>query len=190
MEHFYQHLGENWFNYEELYRDMVDKHNSGSHFVEVGCWKGRSASYMAVEIINSGKDISFTCVDTFAGSIEHTDPESWCFCEPLSKDPEYLFNEFTRNIEPVKDYITVKRMTSLDAAQTFLDDSLDFVFIDASHEYADVVADLIAWYPKVKSGGYIAGHDYHDGSVYKAVQHVLGDQKIDQIVNCYIIKKP
>ena len=75
MEHFYQNLsGENWFTYPNLYKEMVEKcsADSTSHFVEVGSWKGRSASFMGVEIINSNKIIKFDCVDTWKGSIEHT----------------------------------------------------------------------------------------------------------------------
>jgi hypothetical protein len=189
MEHFYHHLGENWFNYEELYSDMVSKHNDKACFVEVGSWKGRSAAYMGVEIVNSGKDISFTCVDTFAGSEEHVDVNSWCFCEPLSKDPDYLFNEFTKNIEPLKDLIKTLRMESIEAAKLFEDKSIDFVFIDASHDYDNVVADIKAWYPKVKKGGYIAGHDYERQPIYQAVADTLGDHKIETIVNCFIAKK-
>lgn len=53
------------------------------------------------------------------------------------------------------------------------DESLDFVYIDANHHYAEVVADIMAWYPKVRSGGIIAGHDYctsdEDIEVIKAV---------------------
>lgn len=64
MEHFYKEINsENWFGYENLYSYVVDKFDSGSHFVEVGVWKGMSACFMAVEITNSGKDIKFDCVE-------------------------------------------------------------------------------------------------------------------------------
>jgi hypothetical protein len=63
MEHFYKTLGENWFTYPTLYSNMVEKYPTNSHFVEVGTWKGMSAAYMAVEIINSNKDIKFDCID-------------------------------------------------------------------------------------------------------------------------------
>ena len=72
MEHFYQTLGEDWFSYPELYKSIVENNQDGAHTVEVGSWKGRSASFMAVEIINSNKNIKFDCVDTWKGSIEHT----------------------------------------------------------------------------------------------------------------------
>jgi hypothetical protein len=59
MEHIYQQpqFGEDWFTYPEFYSQIVDRFSSGSKFVEVGSWKGKSSAYMAVEIANSGKDI-------------------------------------------------------------------------------------------------------------------------------------
>ena len=52
---------------------------------------------------------------------------------------------------------------------------LDFVFIDASHKYEMVKADIEAWYPKVKSGGILGGHDYctAEPGVMKAVDEAV-----------------
>ena len=61
---------------------------------------------------------------------------------------------------------------SVEVAKTFEDDSLDFVFIDAGHRYEEVKADLNAWFPKVRKGGVISGHDYvkyQDFGVIEAV---------------------
>jgi hypothetical protein len=41
------------------------------------------------------------------------------------------------------------------------DNSLDWVYIDADHSYKACLADLAGWWPKVKSGGYVMGHDHH-----------------------------
>lgn len=55
------------------------------------------------------------------------------------------------------------RTTSLEAAAAIDDHSLDFVYLDARHDYVSVLEDLEAWYPKLRVGGVIAGHDYVDG---------------------------
>jgi hypothetical protein len=37
---------------------------------------------------------------------------------------------------------------------------IDFVYLDARHDYASVVEDICAWFPLVTPGGILAGHDY------------------------------
>ncbi|HUJ02269.1 MAG TPA: class I SAM-dependent methyltransferase [Rhizomicrobium sp.] len=56
--------------------------------------------------------------------------------------------------------VRIQRMTSLDAAATFADGTFDWVYIDGDHSYEAVRADLEAWAPKMKKGGFIAGDDY------------------------------
>lgn len=52
------------------------------------------------------------------------------------------------------------REDSLSAAKRVLDGSLDFVYIDADHDYQSCRQDIEAWFPKVRHGGIVAGHDY------------------------------
>jgi hypothetical protein len=51
-------------------------------------------------------------------------------------------------------------MTSADASMDIKDNSLDFVYIDANHSYSYVLQDCRLWWPKVKNGGVLCGHDY------------------------------
>lgn len=167
MEHFYQTI-EGWFDFEDLYREMVRRANFISHFVEIGAFKGKSTAFMAVEIANCKKAIRFDVVDTWQGSSEH---QKGAFSEDASVVANQLFEDFSRNTSSVADYIRPVRMTSLEAAQLYQDGSLDFVFIDASHDYENVKADILAWKPKVKSGGYIGGHDLH--AVFPGVEQAV-----------------
>ena len=52
------------------------------------------------------------------------------------------------------------RSDSQDGSELFNDESLDFVYIDANHKYEYVKQDISLWYPKVRKGGIVAGHDY------------------------------
>lgn len=84
----------------------------------------------------------------------------------LNVDRNGYLNAMVKTFMEVYDYGTkavMIREHSVDAAKLFTDGSLDFVYIDASHDYKNVTADLKAWYPKVKIGGVVSGHDYADG---------------------------
>ncbi|HEX8527586.1 class I SAM-dependent methyltransferase [Allosphingosinicella sp.] len=60
------------------------------------------------------------------------------------------------------DRIDILRRKSADAANLVADQSLDFVYIDANHSYESTSMDLKLWYPKVRAGGLVSGHDYFD----------------------------
>jgi len=49
---------------------------------------------------------------------------------------------------------------SMEAVKYFLNESLDYIYIDGDHRYEPVCNDLKYWYPKLKIGGVFAGHDY------------------------------
>jgi hypothetical protein len=52
---------------------------------------------------------------------------------------------------------------------------VDFVYIDGNHGYRAVSEDIRAWWPKIRPGGVLGGHDFYNGyarshdSVIKAV---------------------
>jgi cephalosporin hydroxylase len=70
------------------------------------------------------------------------------------------YSETMNSINGYEDRGIMIRATSEVAADMFDRESLDFVYIDANHAYDFVVQDIKLWYPKVKSGGYLCGHDY------------------------------
>jgi hypothetical protein len=176
MKHIYETI-EGWFTFPELYKNIISIYGNNSHFVEVGTWLGKSASFMAVEIINSGKTIKFDCVDTWKGSEEHIN-------EKVVLE-DNLYESFLINIEPVKNIINPIRKPSIEASTLYEDNSLDFVFLDAAHDYVNVKNDIDSWYPKVKSGGVLAGHDYTASwvGVVDAVNDFLKTKKYSLYIN-------
>jgi cephalosporin hydroxylase len=80
-------------------------------------------------------------------------------------------------------------MESSKASKIYDDESLDFVFIDASHDYDSVISDLKSWFPKIKKGGYFAGHDFHHQPIIKAVHEFFNQQEIVTKKSCWMIKK-
>lgn len=182
MNHIYSQpqFGENWFTYPNFYKSCVERFGDNSIFVEVGSWKGKSSAFLAVEIINSNKDIKLYCVDTWKGSPEH-------------KNDNFIINDtlydlFLDNIKDLTSVITPVRNNSVDASKIFDNESLDMVFIDACHEYEYVKQDIQIWYPKVKKGGIIAGHDYHLpwNGVVRAVDEFFINKKIEKSEACWI----
>ena len=147
---------------------------------------GKSTSYMAVEIANSGKNIEFHTIDTWKGSKENQE-------DSYVKNGT-LYEKFLSNIEPIKDYVKVIKSDSVEASKNYKDISIDFLFVDGSHEYEDVKKDLVAWFPKVKEVGIMAGHDYTGDwkSVRRAVDEfgLEYNLKVSPIsVGSWIIKK-
>jgi hypothetical protein len=68
---------------------------------------------------------------------------------------------------PYGDRVKVLRMDSAEAAATFAEKSLSFVYLDGDHSLDGVLKDLQAWWPKVQRGGIIAGHDYYDNPPFR-----------------------
>lgn len=178
MHHFFSRI-QGWSSFLSLYDEAVrDAPKSGAVFVEIGAWRGRSASYMGVEIANSGKQIEFHVVDHFEGSAEHIARQEEVIVE------HKLFHVFTENTKPVAKYLTVHRADSLSAAQEFADESVTFLLLDGSHDYDSVLADLRAWYPKVKPGCVMAGDDWTKPGVVQAVTEFFGELGVEVIPCC------
>lgn len=184
MKHFYKGI-QGWFGAKELYRAIVRSSTDGAIVVEIGAWKGQSAAFMAVEIINSSKDINFHVIDTWKGSAEHWDQKSPSF-EPVLLEKGTIFPLFKQNLARVWNKIKPIQSASLEAVKQFNDESLDFVYIDAAHDYENVKADIMAWLPKVKKTGIIAGDDYGWGGVAKAVNEIFEGRFIVEANNNWI----
>jgi len=45
-----------------------------------------------------------------------------------------------------------------------IQDDLDFVYIDGAHDYINVKKDIENYYPKIRAGGVLAGHDFFNGN--------------------------
>lgn len=183
MQHFYTDI-QGWFTAQHVYDLAVETVSSDGHFVELGCWLGRSTAYLTVAILNSGKTIQLDCVDTWRGSREHQ-------AHPAVVKGT-LYREFLSNLTPVCHAFRAIRLCSRDAVLQYRDNSLDFVFIDASHDYHDVKWDIENWLAKVKPGGILAGDDYcpHWPGVVQAVDEVLSKAQISVRRSVWSFFKP
>jgi cephalosporin hydroxylase len=172
-----------WFNEEWLYDRMIDRAPGAATFVEVGCWLGKSTAYCASRIRSCGKPIAFYAVDTWQGSPSEPD-----LMNAVAEAGGSVYQLFRANMEEagVMETIRPVQLPSVAAATLFANATLDFVFIDADHTCAAVQSDIVAWRPKVKRGGVLAGHDWNTyGSVQQAVTAMLGHEFTVE-GNCWI----
>lgn len=150
-----------YFGYGALYEEVIKNIPDGSTLVEIGSFRGRSTSYLLELANKSGKNLNIIIVDHFKGSAEHNKKDYY---------PEFLEN--MNNLKYPYKYSVIKDDSSVASTQVS-DNSVDFVMIDASHDYESVKKDILCWRPKVKSGGILSGDDYDWEEVKKAVDEVV-----------------
>lgn len=80
-----------------------------------------------------------------------------------------VYDEAIAILGAYKERSILLKMNSLEASKRFEDEHLDFVYIDANHLYESIQQDIACWYPKVKIGGILSGHDFQICGVEKAV---------------------
>lgn len=173
----YFHEIEGFFDFQDVYREAIARTPIGGTIVEVGCWKGKSLSFLLVEAKKSGKGQRIIGVDNFEGSAGQID----LMQAAASMDIQMICNTNANRADYDEESWVVLKRTSLEAAANHKDASLDFVFLDASHDEQSVRADIKAWLPKVKPHGILAGHDYDrvsDPGVPRAVDALLKGVKV------------
>lgn len=92
-------------------------------------------------------------------------------------DMEAVFREKFEQDSRVK----IHKGISWQVSKVVADGSLDFVFIDAGHDYDSVSKDLQSWTPKVRKGGVICGHDINIKDVRKAAVEKFGNLRLKHI---------
>lgn len=83
--------------------------------------------------------------------------------EELGGIDDYPYEGLLRTLITLRPFglrSVVMRMRSLDAAAIFQAGALDFVYLDGVHRVPGIDFDIAAWWPKVRPGGILAGHDY------------------------------
>jgi len=106
------------------------------------------------------EDLFLFMVDSWEGSGAAYTGDSGDFHAGLSQAQQDAYRKQAEKTPEGRRRILAMR--SAEAAKLVTDHSLDFVFIDADHGYAGCLADLRAWYLKVKPGGLFCGHDYEN----------------------------
>lgn len=165
-----------WFDFEDIYTNAVDMASDKDIFVEIGAYLGKSTIYMANEILNSKKKIFFYVIDSFIG-------------EP-SENNENLYEKYLVNISKygVDKIVNTIKSDSKIAFKKLPRRKISFLFIDGDHSFEGIKKDIVNYYPLVKKGGIIAGHDYYHPPIKKMVDEYFGD-KVQILNNSWLVKK-
>ncbi len=133
---------------QSLIRILPDDVATG---VEVGVWRGANAE----RLLRAFPRLELAMVDPY--TVDGLETMS-------RRDKRQPLDEIAAEAEKrtrfASDRRTIMLMTSENAARNIVNGSLDFVFIDGCHLYEEVAEDIRLWFPKVRDGGVIAGHDY------------------------------
>lgn len=145
---------EDWFSsnigtWSRILSHLVHK---PCEYLEIGSYQGRSVIWM-MENVLTHPDSRATCIDTFEGSVEHSE---------LQK--KNLFDIFTSNVDPFRQKLTIIRDKSGDAVR-HITTRFDVVYIDGCHIAANVLEDAVNSFHLLKTGGIMIFDDYLGGGV-------------------------
>ena len=117
----------------------------GARLLEIGAYKGRSISAFCT----GDNNLRIVCVDTFKSHHQNDTKEDtqFAFLENLTffNHPERVF--------PL-------RCSSEQASEILKDEAFDLIFVDGDHSADGVRSDIVNYFPKLRRGGLMFGHDY------------------------------
>jgi len=158
-----------WKQLPYLLKDMGCKVGA-----EIGVEKGQFAETLLRKI----PELKLYAVDCWEPYSEYREGKNY--------DINQYYQRALEKLTPFGDRVEIIKKYSMDALADVPDESLDFVYIDANHEFQHAVNDIAEWSKKVKKGGVISGHDfvhtevqYEKMEVEDAVRGWTSAKKID-----------
>ncbi len=118
----------------------------------------------------------------------------WAQVESMSEqyDHEGNYRIAMEKLHAYKERVTIIRDLFENAVMEVENTSLDFVYIDGTHTYVELLKDIRLWSRKVKSGGIVSGHDYHsafdNGGVIRAIEECFTSVSVDEYTSWYAWK--
>jgi glycosyltransferase involved in cell wall biosynthesis/predicted O-methyltransferase YrrM/Tfp pilus assembly protein PilF len=122
--------------------------------LEIGSWEGRSTCWL-LENIATDSAARITCIDTFEGSVEHSEMMDQTVLKTIEQRFDWNL-EKTGNSEKVRKVLG----TSQTVLRSLIPNTYDLAYIDGSHIASDVLEDALLTWRLVKIGGFIIFDDY------------------------------
>lgn len=172
MRDYASNIDNRMFDFQVWYDLVAKELPNNCRLVEIGNADGASAIYLAESILNLGKTIDkFFLVDNMGYG-------------KYNQMKAIYTNIINANLG---EWLEVIPEDSVKASKLFNGNSLDFVFIDSSHQFNSMVKEIKAWYPLVKDDCIISGHDIFSDenpgvakAVYKLLPHYLTRPTINE----------
>ena len=153
--------------------DLIRKQHNFCKVAEIGIWKSRNLKWL---LRKYGSHISeFWGIDTFEVNIPSLSGR-----ENL-EGPKFWKEQYLHACRLMRYFpqLHIVKATSLIASQLFDGEYFDLIYIDAGHQYPSMIEDIEAWFPLVKEGGFLSGHDYGNKyypGVKRAVHEIFEDK--------------
>ena len=154
--------------------DLIQK-NKYKTIVEVGVYQGILAKYL----LNECKLTKYYMVDPW---VVYLEPEGTIGKIKSQEEWERTFRKVLKVVKKHEEVVKILRMTSKEASEKFKSLSIDLGFIDARHVFDHVVEDIRLWWPIVRIGGTLSGHDFKQKQVKEAVYFMFEKEDV-QFVN-------
>lgn len=175
--------------------NRLHSHSSNYRYAEVGTYKGETLSVIGQQRNNA----TLYAIDPWknVSSEDYKNTNDYIAFEDNAKQEEN-YQAFKNNCWFLESQgrLKVNRNTSVVASTQYPDEYFDMVFIDADHSYSGVKQDVEVWYPKVKKGGFVGGHDYdypgYNFGVKQAVDEFVLKHSLKLELDCdytWFIKK-
>ncbi len=153
-----------WFQWRSGQEEAVRVFPGGSTFVEVGTYLGRSLCSLGELVVASGRSYRVIGIDTCRGTGPEGPRGRDYHAAAVEREGGTLAGALHRNViacglAPVVSLIVADSLT---ASGFFADGSLEWVHLDARHDFDSLTADIRAWRPKVRPGGWLSGDDYDE----------------------------
>ena len=157
---------------------VINKHFTSRtiYAAEVGVWRGRNAYHLLKEIPN----LKLWCIDPYIRDL--VDPHLLNVSVDVMDAKCLAFH----TLEQYKERVRWILLKSTQAAKWFNPSSFHFVYLDGDHKYESVKEDIETWWPLIRNGGIMAGHDYQGMKdrigvygVKRAVHEFFGGDKVN-----------
>lgn len=174
--------------------DYLIKKNNLNSGIEIGTWKGETYKFL----LKNNKNLKLVGIDSYCTQPENKGPEKWTAGENgHSWDHETYYNDLTKFCEKLNNGSYIIKGYSNNVYKSLKKEKFDFIFIDGDHSKRGVFEDIKNYYPLIKDGGFILGHDINWKEVKYVVSKFFGNSLISKMYSyeefddfVWCVKKP